>query len=602
MSRTIGIDLGTTFSAVGYVSEGIPRMLAFNGERIMPSVIGLTPDENLLVGTPAQNQYVLYPERTIKSVKRKMGEDVRVPLGERSYTPQEASGIILRELKRRAEEVLGEPIDRAVITVPAYFSDSARHATYEAGQIAGFSVERIIHEPTAAALAYGMDQIEEHQFIAVYDLGGGTFDVSIVEMDTGVIEVRASHGNTQLGGDDFDQRLADYLAERFIQEHDVDPRKDPRAAAKLLRVAERTKIALSSQPFTQVQEEYFITHEGKPLHLNIEISRLEFENLIKELVQGTIESFDAALRDAEIEVDQLSRILFVGGSTRIPLVWQMVNDHTDIEPDMTVNPDEAVAIGAAVQAAIVDGDPIDAILVDVTPHSLGIQVVEWQFGRLVPDCYSVIIHRNTTIPTSRSEVYSAVYPDQDAIEIKVYQGEHPVASRNTLLGEFVFEELQPEVAGMPPRVTVQFDFDVNGILHVSAIDRGSGRQATKTVRATRATLSPADIDRTRAEIEALEQSSQNGYRKDIPAQEIVVETDMQISGLLARAREAAAHSNGNTAELTAAIAALEQAIRDGDDDAIEERAEELLDVLFDMEDEGNEFDDDLFDDDDDDEI
>ncbi|MBC8074992.1 MAG: Hsp70 family protein, partial [Chloroflexales bacterium] len=505
MSIIIGIDLGTTFSAAAIVRDGTPHILPHGDERIVPSVVGLTPQGTLLVGTPARNQYVLYPERTARSVKRLMGSDATVSLGDRVYRPQEIAALVLRELKRSAEAQLGEAVDRAVITVPAYFSDAARQATREAGEIAGFTVERIINEPTAAALAYGLDRaVDERQYIAVYDLGGGTFDVSIIELDAGVVEVRASHGNTQLGGDDFDALLVEWLAARFQQEHEVDPRPDRRAMARLARAAEQAKIELSGQPFTRVREEYLLSQDGRPLHLDVEIARSEFESLISELLEGTIDSLDQALNDAGLGADELSRVLFVGGSTRIPLVWQMVRDNTGLEPEVAINPDEAVALGAAVQAAIIAGDPLDAILVDVTPHSLGIEVAEWQFGQLVPDRYNVIIPRNTTIPTARSEVYTAITPEQTAIQVKVYQGEQPVASRNTPLGEFMFENLRPESPGTPPRITVQFDFDINGILNVSAFDRGSGKQAGVKVNAARARLTPAEISGARAALDELE--------------------------------------------------------------------------------------------------
>ena len=320
MSSVVGIDLGTTFSAVATVRDGTPQILAHSDERIMPSVVGLTLDGSLLIGMPARNQYLLYPERTIRSIKRRMGENVKVELGDRSLTPSEIAALILRELKRRAEAQLGHPIERAVITVPAYFSDAARQATREAGEIAGFTVERIINEPTAAALAYGLERGDERQLVAVYDLGGGTFDVSIIELDSGVVEVRASHGNTQLGGDDFDQLLVDWLAERFVEQHGADPRTDPRALARLTRAAETAKITLSSRPFVQVREEYLLTDGGRPLHLDVELARTEFEDLIADLLEGTLESFDAALQDAGLDASELNRILLVGGSTRIPLV------------------------------------------------------------------------------------------------------------------------------------------------------------------------------------------------------------------------------------------------------------------------------------------
>ena len=587
MSAIIGIDLGTTYSAAAIVRDGAPVIIPHGDERIMPSVVSVTPQDGVLVGTPARNQYVLYPERTARSIKRSMGQDVMVTLGERAYTPQEVSALILRELKRGAEAELGEPVERAVITVPAYFSDAARQATREAGEIAGFTVERIINEPTAAALAYGLDRAGERQLVAVYDLGGGTFDVSIIELDAGVVEVRASHGDTHLGGDDFDEALVNFLAERFQQEHGVDPRGDRRALARLTRAAESAKIDLSSRPFARVREEYLLTEGGRPLHLDVEVARADFEGLISDLLEGTLRSLDAALAGAGVTAADLDHILFVGGSTRIPLVGQMVYAHSGIAPETAINPDEAVALGAAVQAAIIAGEPLDAILVDVTPHSLGIAVADWQFGMLVPDLYSVLIERNTTIPTTRSEVYTALTPDQTAIEIKIYQGEHTVASRNTLLGAFMFDHLRPEAAGQPPRVTVQFDFDVDGIVHVSAVDRGSGKTANTTVTATHTRLNPAEIAQTRTDLEALEFADWDEEPEDeaeVGDVGVLEQMSPRTSGLIERARRVVTRGVGDTTALEAAIASLETAARAGDQTVIDERTEALLDALYDMDD------------------
>ena len=587
MSMIIGIDLGTTYSATATLQDGVPQIVPHGDERIMPSVVGLTPQDALLVGTPARNQYVLYPARTIRSIKRQMGQDVRVTLGDREYSPQEISALILRELKQSAEQQLGQPVERAVITVPAYFSDAARQATREAGELAGFTVERIINEPTAAALAYGLDRSDEQHLVAVYDLGGGTFDVSVVEMDSGVVEVRASHGNTQLGGDDFDERLVELLAQRFMDEHDLDPRNDQRALARLTRAAEQAKIALSSQPVAQVREEYLLTSGAIPLHLDIEITREDFEGLIEGLIEGTLRSFDAALADAGIAFDQLDNILLVGGSTRIPLVQRMLYEHTGIAPVMAINPDEAVALGAAVQAAIIAGEPIDAILVDVTPHSLGIAVAELSFGQIIPDRYSVIIPRNTTIPTTRSEIYAAIAPQQTAIEIKIYQGEQPIASRNTALGEFMFTELRPESPGEPPRVAVQFDFDVDGILHVSAVDRGSGKQARTSVRATHTRLSPAEIVAVRDDLEALELAEWDAEELEFASEAQAAvgappEMSLETIGLLTRARRALDAAPDN-AVLNAAIDSLRQAVQRGESAAIATESEALLDLLYELE-------------------
>jgi molecular chaperone DnaK len=599
MSPIIGIDLGTTFSAIGIVQNGVPQIVATQGERIMPSVVGLSPQGNLLVGTPARNQYVLYPDRTIRSIKRSMGSDTPVVLGERSMTAPQVSALILRELKRRAEATLGVAVERAVITVPAYFSDAARQATREAGELAGLIVERIINEPTAAALAYGLDRSDQRQLVAVYDLGGGTFDVSIVELDSGVVEVRASHGNTKLGGDDFDALLCEHLATLFQQEHQLDLRQDRRAMARLLHAAEQAKIELSTQPMVRISEEYLITSQSGPLHLHVEIQREEFEGLIATLLEGTIESFDAALHDAQIDVEQLEHILLVGGSTRIPLVWEMLRNHTGIEPSANVNPDEAVALGAAVQGAIIAGEPLDAILVDLTPHSLGIEVAERYLDQIIPGQYSILIHRNTTIPAARAEIYSAVHPSQTAIALKIFQGEHPIAAQNTLLGEFLFDQLQAETPGEPPRIVVTFNVDVNGMVQVTAVDRGSGKQAHTTVKASRVSLAPNEIISARSELEEIESYEWEEDQSDDTVfegeyQEVAPQTNMPPSApivlnletiaLLNRARRVQlAHSQDQV--LRHAIADVEAAARQNDSIALATSSETLLDLLYELDEE-----------------
>jgi molecular chaperone DnaK len=587
MSLIIGIDLGTTFSAVALVRDGKPEIVPVGDERIMPSVVGLGPDNGLLVGSPARNQYALYPDRTVRSIKRQMGQSASVRLGERDYTPPQISALILRELRRAAEAQLGQTIERAVITVPAYFSDAARQDTREAGEIAGFVVERIINEPTAAALAYGLDRSDERQLVAVYDLGGGTFDVSIIELDSGVVEVRASHGNTQLGGDDFDERLREVLIARFEAAHGVSPRDDRRAMARLLRAAEEAKITLSVRPSVRVQEEYLLTVDGRPLNLDTELQREEFEAAISDLLEGTIEALNAALSDAGISADQLDKVLFVGGSTRIPLVWELVREHTGIEPAVAINPDEAVALGAAVQGAIIAGEPLDAVLVDVTSHSLGIEVAEFDLqGRPIPDHYSVIIPRNTTVPTSRAEVYAGIHPAQTAINLKIYQGEHAIASRNTLLGEFLFEQLRPESPGLPPRITVQFDFDINGIVSVSAVDKGSGKQVSTSVRAAHARLSPAEIAGARVSLEELEQFGWEGETINVAALEAAVDgltLSSETLALLARAQRAL-EANPELEALRTAIANVEAAAAQGNQDAVDQTSEALLDLLYDLDD------------------
>ena len=560
MQTIIGIDLGTTFSAVAAVRDGVPHLLNDGATKIVPSVVGFTPAGELVVGEAARNQLALYPDQTVRSIKRRMGTDDTIMLNGRSYSPAEISALILREMKRIAQSALGGEVTRAVITVPAFFSDAARQATREAGELAGFIVERIINEPTAAALAYGLDRSGADEMIAVYDLGGGTFDVSIVEMSAGVLEVRASHGDTQLGGDDFDERLMDFLADAFEDEHEIDPRENPAARARLLRAAENAKITLSSQPFARVREEFLLEKDGTPLHLDIEVSRAEFDDLIEELVDKTLDAFDLALADAGLETDELDRVIFVGGSTRIPLVWNRVAAHTGQEPMTEINPDEAVALGAAAQAAIIAGEPLDAILVDVTPHSLGIEVVEFQANRIVEDRYSAIITRNTALPTTRAQVFSAMHPQQTAINLKVYQGENSIASQNTLLGEFLFDNLKPETRGEPPTVTVEFDLDINGILHVNAQDRGSGKARQTTLQAAHTRLDPAS---KAAASRHLAQLSQNSEDAD---------------PLIARARQLIQERPDETGELAEVLAAWEA-------EPTDEAHEKLVDALYEWDEE-----------------
>jgi len=574
MSRIVGIDLGTTFSAVSVVRDGRPGILPKGSERIIPSIVGFTPEGELLVGTPARNQALLHPGNTIRSIKRKMGTDETVLCNGRPCSPTEISALILKEMKRIAEADLGEPVDRAVITVPAFFSDAARQATHEAGELAGFTVERIINEPTAAALAYGLDRVEDNQLVAVYDLGGGTFDVSIIELNQGVIEVRASHGDTHLGGDDFDALLTQWLVEQFMESHGAkaDPSGDPRAMARLARVAESSKIALSVQPFVQAREEYFLERDGKPLHLDLEVSRAALEALILPLLERSLACFDQALADAKLKASDLDRILLVGGSTRIPLVWELLAQHTGLEPMAELNPDDSVALGAGVQAAIIGGEPIEAVLVDLTPHSVGIEVAEWRFGGMVPDCFERLIHRNTALPTTRAKTFSAIHPDQTEIQVKIYQGEEAIASENTLLGEFSFKGLKPEKPGTPPAVTVEFDMDLNGILQVSATDRGSRKVAQTTVHAAHTRLSPSDKALAARFLDGLWDPEED----DLAALTEAQEGDDPI---LAKARNyLAAHP-----EAAEALVPLLRDLEQAPEERVQERLDEILDALYDLE-------------------
>jgi len=569
----VGIDLGTTFSAVAIVQEGLPQILPKRNERIIPSVVGYSPQGEWLIGTPARNQLVYVPESTVRSIKRKMGSNETVTLAGRAFTPQEISAFILRELKAIAETHLGESVERAVITVPAYFSDAQRQATKDAGRIAGLTVERIINEPTAAALAYGLNR-DEDQLVLVYDLGGGTFDVSLVELAGGVVEVRASHGNTRLGGDDFDDRLANHVLERFEATHSLDLRGDRAAMARVNRAAEAAKIHLSGHPFAWLREEYLAEKRGVPVHLEEEIARDEFIGLIDDLLQKTRVSIDRVLKDAGLAASDLDKVLLVGGSTRIPAVWELVAEHTGLQPRTEVNPDEAVALGAAVQAAIIAGLPVDAVLVDVTAYSLGIETAQIRQGEIIPDRYSVLIRRNTTIPVTAEEVFYTLFPGQDTVHIKVYQGESSVASQNTPLGDFKFTGLESETPGELARFTVSFDLDVNGILHVETLDRGSGAQGEITVTASRQRLSDAEISAAR---DRLAQES-----PPLP-DELVDE-----AGVLLKRAEALLVENdlgpSDAGVLRQAVENVTAARLLGDVEGLQAALDELLGLLFELED------------------
>jgi len=487
-ATVIGIDLGTTNSVAAALVDGRPRVLG-GDERLIPSVVGLSPDGGVLVGTPAKHQYVVSPQRTVKSVKRVMGQDVTLPLGERSCTPAEISAMILRKVKQVAEHSLGMAVEQAVITVPAYFTDAQRQATKQAGEAAGLEVLRIINEPTAAALVYGLGR-EAHQKVLVYDLGGGTFDVSVVEIQAGVIEVLATAGNNRLGGDDFDARLVDYLSDQFIREHDADPREDLQALARLTAAAEEAKIRLSSHPFARVNEPFLLTRRGRPLNLDVEVSRLKFVDLIEDLLQSTISLTAKALADAGLTVRDLDQVLLVGGSTRIPAVQEMVRDSLGQVPRGEINPDECVALGAAVQAGLAVGAGVDMVLVDVNPYSLGVRTQGMSFGIFHHDLMNVIIPRNTAIPVSRSEVFTTSHDNQKYVEIDVYQGESHIATKNVLLGEFRLEDLPPMPAHKP-EIVVTFDYDIDGMVHVSAVERSTGRENKITIQGT-GTKAPLD--------------------------------------------------------------------------------------------------------------
>jgi len=467
----VGIDLGTTNSEIAVVRNGKVEVLGENGEKILPSVVGLDPAGRLLVGTPARNQWILAPERTVRSIKRKMGQDVKVALGPQLHTPQEISAIILRTLKERAERQLGHPVRKAVITVPAFFNEIQREATREAGELAGLEVVRIINEPTAAALTYEA-HTDRRERLLVYDLGGGTFDVSIVQVERDVVEVLASHGDTHLGGDDFDQLLLDYVCDEFLKEHGVDLRQSPVSKSRMLQAVEAAKIRLSDEAFTNLIEEFIAEKDGTPLHLRREIARYDYERLIEHLLKKTLQCVDQSLSDAKLHARQIDKVILVGGASRTPLVRQLLENRLGQPVHAEVHPELCVAMGAAIQGAMIAGVDAGPVLVDITPHTLGMAVVGLVNGVPSPFAFSPIIPRNTPLPASRSELYQTLFDRQEKVQIEVYQGENEDVRFNDLVGEFMLEGLAEVDAGNP--ILVRFDLDLDGILKVTAREKATG--------------------------------------------------------------------------------------------------------------------------------
>jgi len=507
----VGIDLGTTNSSIGVTMNGQPVLIPIEGQPLLPSVVGLAPDGSLLVGRAARNQAVLYPERTIRSVKRRMGEDVRLPLGERQHTPVEVSAIILRQLKLAAETYLGQPVARAVITVPAYFSDAQRTATREAGEVAGFVVERVLHEPTAAALCYageGPGAATERK-VLVYDLGGGTFDVSILRQQGEVTEVLASHGDTHLGGDDFDQVLARWLQQRFEAQHGVSLREDRRALARLSRLAEETKIQLSRDSYVRAIAEDLGEQDGRPLHLDVEVDRHGYEELIRPLVERTKDSVQLALREAGLLARQLDEVILVGGATRTPLVGELLQGLLGRAPRLDVDPDQAVALGATLHAARLAGLPVQQILVDVTPFSFGTAYFGVLDGRPSTHCYKQIVPRNSPLPIRQTEVFFTMQDGQRRVQVEVYQGEHPDTRQNIPLGHFLVEGLDPEAPEGSP-VLFEMQLDLDGILHVEVMEKHTGLHKGLTIENAFRKLGPDELARARAEVAALFPSPEAG--------------------------------------------------------------------------------------------
>lgn len=565
MSKIIGIDLGTTNSCVAVLEGGEPKVIPNpEGNRTAPSVVAFKNGERQ-VGEVAKRQSITNPN-TIMSIKRHMGTDYKVEVEGKNYSPQEVSAIILQYLKGYAEEYLGETVTKAVITVPAYFNDAERQATKDAGKIAGLEVERIINEPTAAALAYGLDKTEEDQTILVYDLGGGTFDVSILELGDGVFEVKSTAGDNRLGGDDFDQVIIDYLVDQFKKENGIDLSKDKMALQRLKDAAEKAKKDLSGVASTQISLPFITAGEAGPLHLEVTLSRAKFEEISADLVERTMGPTRQALKDAGLSASEIDKVILVGGSTRIPAVQEAIKKETGKEPHKGVNPDEVVAMGAAIQGGVITGDVKDVVLLDVTPLSLGIETMGGVFTKL--------IDRNTTIPTSKSQVFSTAADSQTAVDIHVLQGERQMAADNKTLGRFQLADIPPAPRGVP-QIEVSFDIDKNGIVNVRAKDLGTNKEQTITIKSSTG-LSDEEIDKMVREAE--ENAEADKKRKEEvelrnEADQLVFTTEKTLKDLEGKVDE------GEVAKANEAKDALKEAIEKNELEEIRAKKDALQEIV-----------------------
>lgn len=565
--KILGIDLGTTFSCMAIMEAGKPIVIPnAEGQRTTPSVVAFTKDGERLVGSLAKRQAVTNPTRTIQSIKRKMGTTEKVKIDDKNYTPQEISAMILQKMKTDAEAYLGEKITKAVITVPAYFNDAQRQATKDAGRIAGLDVMRIINEPTASALAYGIDK-EQDSTVLVYDLGGGTFDVSILTLGDGVFEVKSTAGNNHLGGDDFDSRVVDYLVEEFKKKEGINLRSDPIASQRLRDAAENAKIELSQKMKTNINLPYITTGPSGPLFLDIDLTRAKLEQLIGDLVESTVMPVKQALNDAKLSPEQIDHVLLVGGSIRVPLVQETVKKILRKEPDKGINPDECVGLGAAIQGAVLSGETKDIVLLDVTPLTLGIETL----GGIA----TKLIERNTTIPTRKSQIFSTAADGQTSVEIHVVQGERALAKDNFTLGRFQLTGIPPAPRGIP-QIEVTFDIDANGIIHVSAKDLGSGNEQAITIKGDRK-LTEDDIKKMTEDAKKFE--AEDAKKKE----EIELRNNADIALFSAEKmiKEQAAHIEpADKEKVETGVSELRKALEADNSDEINAKMESLTEAVY----------------------